>query len=87
MEVAAADVLGLEVDHPWEFTAKTPARSALAPHLSAGWTYGAWRLARRCWRLAGGVQKPAGFDLFDAEDVVPAVVFLAPRLGMFFLSR
>ena len=86
VEVAAADVLGLEVDHPWEFTAKTPARSALAPHLSAGWTYGAWRLARRCWRLAGGVQKPAGFDLFDAEDVVPAVVFLAPRLGMFFLS-
>ena len=86
VEVAAADVLGLEVDHPWEFTAKTPARSALAPHLSAGWTYGAWRLARRCWRLAGGVQKPAGFDLFDAEDVVPAVVFLAPRLGMFLLS-
>ena len=86
VEVAAADVLGLEVDHPWEFTAKTPARSALAPHLSAGWTYGAWRLVRRCWRLAGGVQKPAGFDLFDAEDVVPAVVFLAPRLGMFLLS-
>ena len=37
-------------------------------------------------RPAGGVQKPAGFDLFDAEDVVPAVVFLAPRLGMFLLS-
>lgn len=89
VEVAAADVLGVEVDHPWEFTSKNPARSALAPHLSAGWTYGAWRLFRRCWALfAGGFQKHPTFDFFEEheEHVLPAVVFLAPRLGMFFLS-
>ena len=85
VEVAAADVLGLEVDHPWEFTAKNPARSALAPHSCAGWTYGAWRLIRYFWRY-GGQSLEKGFEFFDAEDVVPAVVFLAPRLGMFFLS-
>ena len=82
VEVAAADVLGLEVDHPWEFTAKNPARSALAPHSCAGWTYGAWRLIRYFWRY-GGQSLEKGFEFFDAEDVVPAVVFLAPRLGMF----
>ena len=75
VEVAAADVLGYEVTHPWEFTGKSPARSAIAPHLAAGWTYAAWGLVFKILRVAK-IQ-------LDEEKIAPAVVFLAPRLGMF----
>ena len=87
VEVAAADVLGLEVDHPWEFTVEEPGEVGAGAALErAGGPTGRGGCSVVVGVFAGGFQKPAGFDFFDAEDVVPAVVFLAPRLGMFFLS-